>query len=508
MFFIRICLSSIASKAAVYSTEPWTGRVPPLTEMLGADALQNAFPLYHIKKQNPYGVRGRGVLDSIDAHGKTIAGNVIQPSIGNEAEYYVKMQLGTLAQDILLLLDTGSSLFWTQCANCNPCVPAPTDANYDPRNSTTFKSTNTSKSISYVDGPFSSGNISTDTLTINSGYGNRVVFQNFEFLCTTNNSNPTGLNVGSGFLGMDLQSVFLVQLQNRSESIVFRYCFPNGDKAPNATSFLSIGPIEKEFLPKTDISGLHSVDIGLVQLVWLLTSPYCFPNGDKAPNATSFLSIGPIEKEFLPKTDINEMVYTPLRSDLYNLYGFEKVVLNLTGISVACQRLDIDINALNSPAILEEVELPAFNITILDSGTTFTRLPPSVVSVIQGAFNNATNLNLNSMLLDLEAGCAPLLCSKATEDQQFALSFPSLSYFFPKYGVGVHDEIEVVVPGDGMLIRYNNQTICLPICGVLDNAGNETVNIIDNRDQRNLLVEYDYEKLVVGFQRTVCGFEE
>ncbi|KAL3686070.1 hypothetical protein R1sor_004092 [Riccia sorocarpa] len=252
-------------------------------------------------------------------------------------------------------------------------------------------------------------------------------------------------------------SVFLVQLQNRSESIAFRYCFPNGDKAPNATSFLSIGPIEKEFLPKTDI---------------------------------------------------NEMVYTPLRSDLYNLYGFEKVVLNLTDISVAGQRLDIDINALNSPAILEEVELPAFNITILDSGTTFTRLPPSVVSIIQGAFNNATNLNLNSMLLDLEAGCAPLLCFEATEDQQFALSFPSLSYFFPKYGVGVHDEIEVVVPGDGMLIRYNNKTICLPICGVHDNAGNETVNIISNRDQRNLLVEYDYEKLVVGFQRTVCGFEE
>ncbi|KAL3701224.1 hypothetical protein R1sor_019246 [Riccia sorocarpa] len=410
--------------------------------------------VYHVKhhSEHHHNIRGRKALDST----KTIIGNVIQPSVADHSGYFVKMQLGMPVQDVLLLIDTGSNLFWTQCATCNPCVPTPPDANYDPRNSTTFKTSNVTNAISYIDGTATSGNISGDTLTIDSGYGNRAVLQDFQFLCATNNSSPNVANVGSGVAGFDLASTFLAQLHNQSYSTVFRYCFPNADKNPNATSFLSIGPIEKQYLPET----------------------------------------------------ITEMLYTPLRSDLYQIFRAQSVSLNLTGISVAGQRLDIDISALNSPAFDKFVENPSFNITILDSGTTFTQLPASVLSVLQQAFGNATDASLNPDLIDLGDGCAPRLCFQATVDQEFSATFPTVSYIFPRYGSRKIDEIEVVIPGDEMMVRVDNQTICLQMCGQKDNASTQNVYIIGNREQRNFLIEYDYEKLTVGFQRASCAFEE
>ncbi|KAL3701506.1 hypothetical protein R1sor_019528 [Riccia sorocarpa] len=451
-----LSLSGTTQAAAVYSTESKTGRVPALKEILGADAVEASYPVYHVKhhSEHHHHIRGLKALDST----KTIVGNVIQPSVAGQAGYYVKMQLGTPVQDVLLHIDTGSNLFWTQCATCNPCVPTPPDGNYDPRISTTFKTSNVTDGTSYGDGTVTSGNISADTLTIASGYGNRVVFPNFLFLCGTNNSSPVS-NVGSGIVGMDLASTFLAQLHNRGycSSRVFRYCFPNADKNPDATSFLSIGPIEKQYLPET----------------------------------------------------ITEMLYTLLRSDLSQILGESYVSLNLTGISVAGQRLDIDISALNSPAFVNFVENPSYNITILDSGTTLTYLPASVLSVFQQAFGNATDASLNRDWIDLDPkdDCVPNLCFNATVDQAFGATFPTVSYIFPRYGSRKIEEIEVVIPGDEMMDWVDNQTFCLRICGVKDNASTQNVYIIGVRDQRNFLIEYDYEKLTVGFQRASCAFE-
>ena len=149
--------------------------------------------------------------------------------------YLTSFELGTPPVRILTVVDTGSSLIWTQCKGCNKCFPQQSPY-FDPQHSSTFKNvlcaSPTCRSspdtycnlnhgkfcnykVGYADHSYSLGQLSTDTITFRSTYGRLEPFPSIAFGCGYNNggvftgqeSGVLGLGNGYGSLIRQLDSV-------------------------------------------------------------------------------------------------------------------------------------------------------------------------------------------------------------------------------------------------------------------------------------------------------------
>lgn len=134
-------------------------------------------------------------------------------------------------QDLLLLIDTGSPLFWAQSQECEVCVNELLP-NYDPTMSSTYEPEIVNGSrvdwgITYGDGSVNKGYKAKETLTIDDGIGNRVVIPGFEFGVAVNNSGITYessglLGLSPAFPGVSI-APFLTQLETISNGTYSKF---------------------------------------------------------------------------------------------------------------------------------------------------------------------------------------------------------------------------------------------------------------------------------------------
>ncbi|KAL6569635.1 hypothetical protein OROMI_014149 [Orobanche minor] len=151
-------------------------------------------------------------------------------------EYFARLGVGTPPTNVYMILDTGSDVVWLQCSPCKKCYNQ-SDPIFSPNNSTSFTSVNCGDrrcqqldnyrcggqgktclyNITYGDGSFASGKLSTETLTFG-----RTNVSNVALGCGDDNE---GLFAGAaGLLGLGRGELsFPIQIRDRFPRI-FSYC--------------------------------------------------------------------------------------------------------------------------------------------------------------------------------------------------------------------------------------------------------------------------------------------
>ncbi|KAK4253527.1 hypothetical protein QN277_010188 [Acacia crassicarpa] len=256
--------------------------------------------------------------------------------IPNDANYLMKISVGTPPVERLAIADTGSDLIWFQCSPCPQCYPQ-NEQLFDPKSSSTYASLSCGseqcKSLpqftvqgqsypncgtsnecmhfySYGDGSHSMGELGTESLS----FGQAASFPNKVFGCGHNNNLKVYQNT-AGLVGLDQGRLSLVsQIGNVGRK--FSYCLPPISQQQATSTKLRFGE-------EATISG-------------------------------------------------NEVVSTPLipRSDSPTYY-----YLNLEGITVGQQKVSLTSQSNGN--------------IIIDSGTTLTLLPPSFYYQVEALVKQA-----------------------------------------------------------------------------------------------------------------------
>ncbi|WJZ85408.1 hypothetical protein VitviT2T_004947 [Vitis vinifera] len=120
-----------------------------------------------------------------------------------DGNFLVDVAFGTPPQNFTLILDTGSSITWTQCKACT------VENNYN---------------MTYGDDSTSVGNYGCDTMTLEPS----DVFQKFQFGRGRNNKGDFGSGV-DGMLGLGQGQLSTVSQTASKFNKVFSYCLPEED---------------------------------------------------------------------------------------------------------------------------------------------------------------------------------------------------------------------------------------------------------------------------------------
>uniref|UniRef100_A0A7N0UYL1 Peptidase A1 domain-containing protein n=1 Tax=Kalanchoe fedtschenkoi TaxID=63787 RepID=A0A7N0UYL1_KALFE len=151
----------------------------------------------------------------------------------------MNISLGTPPSTVTGVVDTGSNLIWTQCANCKNCFKQSLPR-FDPAISSTYRKVpydstcpypynkdrtdpnKCSYKIQYLDGSYSEGVISLDTITMNSRNGELVALPDSYFGCGEDNGGVFG-GTESGVIGLGLGPESLTSQLGATK---FSYCVP------------------------------------------------------------------------------------------------------------------------------------------------------------------------------------------------------------------------------------------------------------------------------------------
>ncbi|KAJ0238885.1 Aspartic proteinase CDR1-like protein [Hirschfeldia incana] len=147
------------------------------------------------------------------------------------SEYLMKLQIGTPPVDIEALIDTASSIVWTQCLPCLSCYDQQ-DPIFDPSTSSTYKEKICDQDlnnpcryeITYVDQSYSKGAYATETVTLQSTSGQPFVMAETTIGCGHNNS-VTSAPAASGIIGLDRGASSLISQMSENFFGFFSYCF-------------------------------------------------------------------------------------------------------------------------------------------------------------------------------------------------------------------------------------------------------------------------------------------
>ncbi|XP_075636708.1 aspartic proteinase nepenthesin-2-like [Castanea sativa] len=216
-------------------------------------------------------------MSFVDAINSTKQGNkALQPKIeyafGNA--YVAQMKIGTPPYSALLLVDTGSDDTWVQGEGCKNCFHV-RDGNFNYHMSGTYHRLSCDDplcvpkiceenfcryEISYYDGTYSAGPISTETFTFTMDGGGSIDYHNLVFGVGLDNQNIVfaqelgSRNIASGIFGLGVgKRSFLRQLEADTD-LRFSYCFPTNHE-PGIYTYLRFGK-------DATISGN---DLGIVQ---------------------------------------------------------------------------------------------------------------------------------------------------------------------------------------------------------------------------------------------------
>jgi hypothetical protein len=164
----------------------------------------------------------------------------------NSGEYFISYSVGTPPVKAYGFMQTGSNFVWLQCQPCDPCFNE-TSPIFNPSKSSSYKNIQCSSttcthaedihiscskvgdvceySIAYDDdgATTSQGNLSSETLTLDSTSGSNVSFHNIVIGCGHNNrlfySGPN-----SGIIGMGNGPMSLIRQLGSSIGNKFSYC--------------------------------------------------------------------------------------------------------------------------------------------------------------------------------------------------------------------------------------------------------------------------------------------
>ena len=167
--------------------------------------------------------------------------------------------VGTPPFKLYGIVDTGSDIVWLQCEPCKQCYNQ-TTPKFNPSKSSSYKNIPCSSNlchsvratscndqifceytINYGDYSHSQGDLSVETLTLDSTTGSPVSFPKTVIGCGNNNTVSFG-GAGSGIVGLGGGPVSLITQLGSSIGGKFSYCLvPLDNKELNITSKLSFG---------------------------------------------------------------------------------------------------------------------------------------------------------------------------------------------------------------------------------------------------------------------------
>ncbi|XP_022945370.1 aspartyl protease AED3-like [Cucurbita moschata] len=337
--------------------------------------------------------------------------------------YVVRANIGTPAQTLLLALDTSNDATWIPCSGCVGC---PGTSVFSSDQSSSFRPLPCqSPQCSQVPNP----SCGTSACGFNMTYGSSTV------------------------------AADLVQ-----DNITLAR-----DSVP-AFTFGCITKATGSSVPPQGLLGLGRGSLSLLsqtQSLYQSTFSYCLPSF-KSASFSGSLRLGPVAQ---PK----RIKYTPLlrnprRSSLY--------YVNLIGIRVGSKVVDIPSSAF------------AFNTatgsgTIIDSGTTFTRLVAPAYTAVRDEFQRRVGNATVSSLGGFDTCYTVPIVS------------PTITFMF--------DAMNVTLPPDNFLIHSTaGSTTCLAMASAPDNV-NSVLNVIANMQQQNHRIVFDIPNSRVGVAREPCS---
>uniref|UniRef100_A0A7N0VI44 Peptidase A1 domain-containing protein n=1 Tax=Kalanchoe fedtschenkoi TaxID=63787 RepID=A0A7N0VI44_KALFE len=155
--------------------------------------------------------------------------------------FFMKIRLGTPPVDIIAVADTGSDLTWTQCQPCTRCFPQ-REPLFNTRASSSYGTIHCGPSqpcppwndvgclnglchhdIDYVDGTYTRGLLSTETLRMDSTDHSTVQIPNYIFGCGMDN-NARFSELGSGIIGLGAGPESIVAQLGHLSGRKFSYC--------------------------------------------------------------------------------------------------------------------------------------------------------------------------------------------------------------------------------------------------------------------------------------------
>ncbi|XP_058780385.1 aspartic proteinase CDR1-like isoform X2 [Vicia villosa] len=160
-----------------------------------------------------------------------------------EGEYLISYSIGTPPFKVYGILDTGSNLIWLQCEPCNTCYNQ-TSLIFNPSKSSSYKniscSSRTCKSmedtscsydgdvcqytLDYGHGINTHGDLSVETLALDSTTGSFVSFPKIVIGCGHNNGDPMNNGPNSGVIGFGSGNTSIIKQLGSSIGGRFSYC--------------------------------------------------------------------------------------------------------------------------------------------------------------------------------------------------------------------------------------------------------------------------------------------
>ncbi|PKU82653.1 aspartic proteinase CDR1-like [Dendrobium catenatum] len=185
------------------------------------------------------------------------ANNFYSDITPNTYEYLMSFYLGTLANKILAIADTGSDLIWVQCVPCKECYPQSAPL-FDLQSSSSYKtiacntdscsilpqsscgsSSQCNYQYGYGDKSIVEGILSTETIGFDSTGGRQVQIPTTLFGCT-HQSNGTFDKNDAGLVGLGGGKLSLIRQLGSTIGNKFSYCLPSSTQT-SATSQLNFG---------------------------------------------------------------------------------------------------------------------------------------------------------------------------------------------------------------------------------------------------------------------------
>ncbi|KAL6546914.1 hypothetical protein OROMI_022635 [Orobanche minor] len=361
------------------------------------------------------------------------------------ANYYTEIGIGTPATNHSVIVDTGSSFSWIQCEPCAVYCHPQTGSRFNPSSSSTYQKLSCSTIQCRLEVVFGlgSGRSLLEKATLNS-----PMCKSPDTCLYTATYGDQSFSVG--YLGRDSLTFGPGSLPG----FVFG-CGQDNDGFFGKSEGL-VGLARDELSMLSQLSGRYGKCFA-----------YCLPTASPLGKIGTggFLSIG-INSNPAYK-------FTPMLSDSRDpaLY-----FINMTTITVAGRPLGLPSSDYNVP-------------TIIDSGTTISRLATPVYSALRGVLVKI----ISSKYKPAEAFSILDAC--------FVGNFDELSAIVPLVELIFEGGGELNLAPQNVLIEVEKGTTCLSFAG---NSNPRGVAIIGNQQQQTFDIVYDIASSRIGFAARGC----
>lgn len=384
--------------------------------------------------------------------------------------YAFTASLGTPAQQVPVLLDTGSHLSWVPCTSryqCRNCSSS--DSSQVP----TFipKRSSTSRLV---------GCRNPSCLWIHSNNNSNKHCSNRSHVCP-----PYAVIYGSG----STAGLLIADTLRTS---------PSGSSSLKKKNFVVGCSLVSVHQPPSGLAGFGRGAPSMPAQLGLDRFSYCLLSRRFDDNAavSGQLVLGSAG------STTKSMQYAPLlltnrQQPPYSVYYY----LALTAITVAGKPVPLPQRAFLPPGARG-----GGGGAIIDSGTTFTYLDPTVFQPVAAAVVAAVG-GKYSRSREVEDGLGLRPCFALPPNKTSSMELPELSLRF-KGGAEMRLPLEnyFVVAGGAAANGALQEAICLAvITDIAPNAGGGPAIILGSFQQQNYLVEYDLHNNRLGFRRQPCA---